>query len=59
LGIAVGGHFGCCAVQMQSVALGFVPRMLRSAPLLRRGALLIRGPSGTIKRDGSRLCGAS
>src|SRR5437870_2307228 len=24
----------------------FVPRMLRSAPLLRRGALLIRGPRG-------------
>jgi hypothetical protein len=25
----------------------FVPRMLRNAPLLRRGALLIRGRNGT------------
>jgi len=32
--------------------------MLRSAPRLRRGALLIRGPS-SMRRSGSRLCGAA
>jgi len=32
-----------------------VPRMLRSAPHWRRGALLIRGP----RMFGFRLCGAS
>jgi len=31
--------------------------MLRSAPLLRRGALLVRGPS--FRTDGARLCGAA
>jgi hypothetical protein len=37
-----------------------VPRMLRNAPHLRRGALLIRGPLYTPHRElGSRLCGAS
>jgi hypothetical protein len=46
-----------------------VPRMLRGAisaftrvltrNALRRGALLIRGPSRLELRDGSRLCGAS
>jgi hypothetical protein len=36
-----------------------VPRMLRSAPLLRRDALLIRGQYSTRRAYGSRLCGAS
>ncbi len=36
-----------------------VPRMLRSAPHLRRGALLIRGPSCRSICFGSRLCGAA
>jgi len=31
--------------------------MLRSAPFLRRGALLIRGPHAAV--HGSRLCGAT
>ena len=34
-----------------------VPRMLRSAPPLRRGALLIRGP--WLLKIWSRLCGAA
>ncbi len=38
--------------------LPFVPRMLRSAPHLRRGALLIRGPSIFQARTGSRFCAA-
>jgi len=33
--------------------------MLRSAPLLRRGALLIRGPGAATWKRGSRLCGAA
>src|SRR5580698_3766552 len=36
-----------------------VPRMLRNTPLLRRGALLIRGPYVVGGRPGSRLCGAA
>src|SRR5258708_27716313 len=36
-----------------------VPRMLRSASQLRRGALLIRGPAVIVFAGGSRLCGAS
>jgi hypothetical protein len=36
-----------------------VPRMLRSAPLLRRDVLLIRGPCSASCACGSRLCGAS
>ena len=36
-----------------------VPRMLRNAPRLRRGALLSRGPGYRRIKDGSRLCGAA
>jgi hypothetical protein len=45
------------AVCVLTFARPGVPRMLRSAPRLRRGALLIRGPSSN--EDGSRLCGAA
>ncbi len=36
-----------------------MPRMLRNAPILRRGALLIRGPWATQCKYGFRLCGAA
>jgi hypothetical protein len=39
--------------------LGIVPRMLRSAPRLRRGALLIRGPWLGNGSGGSRFCTAA
>src|ERR1700722_7744656 len=59
-----GNAFGCEAAGYSKIESGIrtgercVPRMLRSAPLLRRGALLIRGPCAR-RYYGSRLCGAS
>ena len=44
---------------IRATAAPLVPRMLRSAPHLRRGALLIRGPSCRSICCGSRLCGAA
>jgi hypothetical protein len=34
--------------RMRILPAGHVPRMLRSAPFFRRGALLIRGPSPCV-----------
>src|SRR4051794_38437864 len=54
----IGGQGAKCHLPLvHSSEMPGVPRMLRSAPLLRRGALLIRGPSRG--EDGSRLCGAA
>src|SRR6266851_4190211 len=48
----------CCLLECRAAAL-VVPRMLRSAPPLRRVALLIRGPTPCKCRDRSRLCGVA
>jgi hypothetical protein len=45
----------CCAPHRVRDTYPFVPRMRRSAPHLRRGALLIRGPPLFQERSGSRL----